>query len=632
MIWRRFPERSAVLSRTSVAVPLLLLLLARLSAQAPDLSAIKTTSPGAGAQSRDAETVLHQTFSDYSYDTLEHACLAAAELNRTLVVSQKWRALPALSCMADLQMVAGGLIQPAKSQVIIIAGSFSSPDTQTLDTSLGGPGSIVFTRSTIAHAEWFGATSIPDVFGSVTAAAATLNTLAVRSASAAFPVAPAVFAGPSAVAVRYGSFSIGCGTFVVNDTIYITMQQRFEFACGGASNLKLADNTFTTAEKFVIEVLRRNIDGLLVANETANVHITGGGRIDANGASNPFASCVKFFGSESSSADFSGLIGCARRGLAIGETAANDPAFFNNSSDDIHIRAAISGLGPGSSGPGLYFHCSGCVFEGPVQHFNGAGRFNGVAAPGEPNPEVWIDHSYDVSLDHSYGECEVRFAQITDSVVVHLNDVTADAQGLPGCRGTSAVGILVSGNSSQIYGYGRAGGYNTAFEDRSSQFGGGPYPSFPGNPRFYVPWGPYNSSPVTFAGGISIPPFQQTMLGATSLLNGVVKLPRVTTTVAGAKSWQLFVGSAGTDANPSAELLSCDSDGSSDCFRYFQLSRQPQGTYNGFQNVFDPAGTGGTAIGGRFGIIKLKSPPGHAYFLCVDDQGVVVSQPVPCQG
>jgi len=175
--------------------------------------------PGAGAVLRNTQDVLNLYIYDYSYDSWAHACSAAAMAGKTLVGTQHWLGLSTQTCLANVEMTGSGLLQPKAASVLTLAGSFRSPDVKALDTSLGGPGSIVFSGNVgRAHAEWFGAVLIPDIFGSVSSSDATANTLAVRSAIAAFPVVKGVFA-KGGVPVRYGSAQFGCGTLIVNDTI-----------------------------------------------------------------------------------------------------------------------------------------------------------------------------------------------------------------------------------------------------------------------------------------------------------------------------------------------------------------------------------------------------------------------------
>lgn len=343
-----------------------------------------------------AQALGAQGIYDLAYPTLAQACQVAAGASAPLLVTKPWNLEPTetLTCAKDF--LPGGLIQPANGATVTLAGALTAPDVKVFDTSIAGAGSIVFSGQVhAAHVEWFGASP---------AASGSQNVLAIQSALWAWPAAPNIYNGNSSgsmtnVPERPGVATIGCGSFTVSNTIYLTSAEEFRAECGGGGNdalpnnlssLNLANNSFSTGEQFMIEVLPRlsGLNGTPSPNLTFNVRITGGLSINANGYNNLGASCIKIYGAEGSKFDLGVINGCAVRGVIIGDTAANDATVYSNESDSIKMSVGlISGLfGPTqfSQGPGLFVHCQTCDVTGPVQHFNGgaASPYTGAAVQG----------------------------------------------------------------------------------------------------------------------------------------------------------------------------------------------------------------------------------------------------------
>ena len=79
------------------------------------------------------------------YATLAAANGAAASAGRTLAISTKWTSVPTQT-LGDLAFVKGGMIQPASGAVVTVPCPTSVTPFQVFDTSVAGPGSIVFSR------------------------------------------------------------------------------------------------------------------------------------------------------------------------------------------------------------------------------------------------------------------------------------------------------------------------------------------------------------------------------------------------------------------------------------------------------------------------------------------------------
>jgi hypothetical protein len=327
---------------------------------------------------------------DSGFSSFAAACTQAANVHRKLALTQTWNGLATQTCAADIQP-AGGMIQPAASAVVSLSGA-STPGSnkQWIDTSLGGAGSVIFTGIIeAARAEWFGyiaggADSASTPTQSQTLAAQ--NTLAIQSALWAFPAIPTLFAGNSSgsmrVPVRPGRATIGCGSAWINGTIYIAgYNQALGSTCPGGSNVWLANGSFTSSEKMMVEVLPMEFTGTTpIPNSTFNVQIDGNIQFNANGANNSMASGVKMYGAEQSYFNFVSL-GASLRACIIGDTIANDSAFWYVASDHVMADLECSGLSA-ATGPSLYYHCTNCIVRGNMVHSNQSGSNTGAVVPG----------------------------------------------------------------------------------------------------------------------------------------------------------------------------------------------------------------------------------------------------------
>lgn len=471
--------------------------------------------------------------------------------------------------------------------VISFYGSFSAPDTQTLDTSLGLAGSIVFAGPAHpAHAEWFGMSP---------SASPSLNVLALQSALWAFPIVPGGYSGNASqsmynIPIRYGSTTFGCGSFQVNNTVYLSQGEELRSECGqggsgtgsGVSSLNLANGTFTSGESFMLEVLlnENGFNGQEGAGGTFNIRITGGFSLYVNGFNNAGGSGLKFYGAEGSYIQMGAIIAFGMRGLIVGDTLGNDGSFiFSGPSDDVHILIGeISGLvgsGNGSPGPGLYMHCQGCSFEGTTHHTNYAGYYSGGAVgpagtgtvntvgfgdvvnwvsgatfnplwtgqpvtingvtyvwgtitsptsgtltsyPGnqtavaysqssQPNGDIWIDHSFGFTYKGGTSECSPRWAEVTGSESIVLDNVYPDAAaGYSGCTTPpSTTAIRISGDSVQVDAWGLCGHFTNAIDDASSLTSSlGAETLVPCSPTFGYVFGRYSNAVQKFPNGLLI--------------------------------------------------------------------------------------------------------------------------------
>ena len=280
------------------------------------------------------------------FTSLTAACAAANSAGLTLSITRQWTRLATQTIRCkSITMAPGGLLRPAPGQVLTILGAFYSPDTQTLDTSLAGAGSIIFgstalvNQTVVPHVEWFGAAP---------GASAATNTLALQSTAYAFPVDPGGYAQGS-VPVRQGAFTIGCGQFQVNGTLYLNTGHRFYSICTTTSTLlRLASNTFTgSTENFMIKVLPTCSDGAKCAdirpNITHNVTVENIA-LDCNGLKNFGASGILYYGAETSIIRKVNVGNYAIRGIAVGNYSFVD-RFFTNLSDAIRLEDVwITGL------------------------------------------------------------------------------------------------------------------------------------------------------------------------------------------------------------------------------------------------------------------------------------------------
>src|SRR5665213_2017197 len=395
--------------------------------------------------------------------TFAQQCAAATAAPNTAIVIDTVAPVPAgFTASCPVIMYPGGLIQPANGQTVKITGSFSSPDSKTLDTSIAGSGSIVFgstslvNEQVVPHAEWFGASP------SATAAA---NTLALQSAAYAFPSGSGYVQG--AIPIRQGAFTVGCGAFQVNAqtnsagavaALFMNAGDRFYSTCTTSSTLiQLANSQFTGSETFMIRVLPSCFDGIACSdirpNITQNVNIENIA-LDCNGANNSGCSGILFYGAETSKIAKDIVGNYSYRGIAIGNYSAVD-SFFGNDSDAIRLEDVwITGILGTSRGPGLYVHANGVNFENvQVQHANTFGTYtNTLTGTAQPNAEWMIDTSEHLLIDRSSGEFDQRGMEIYNSFDIQARGYNP---------GTCASGDVTDCNSVQgaiaVRGSGSAG-------------------------------------------------------------------------------------------------------------------------------------------------------------------------------
>ena len=112
------------------------------------------TPPGAGAQPGTVQDILNNAVWDTSFDTLAHACAAAASSSHTLFLTKSWPSVPAQTCAA-IVMAAGGIIHLAAGAVFTFTGGITAPGYKWLDSSAAG--SSFALGSAQADALWWGA-------------------------------------------------------------------------------------------------------------------------------------------------------------------------------------------------------------------------------------------------------------------------------------------------------------------------------------------------------------------------------------------------------------------------------------------------------------------------------------------
>ena len=135
--------------------------------------------------------------------TLPQLCTGAGAL--PLALTQHWNAM-ATQTIPCVIVAAGGIIQPAAGQVVTFASMPSISGLQKIfDTSLGGPGSILFPQigpSFASQPEWFGA--VPQI------TSGALNGGAVNSAAftAAQRALPIFGTNPNMVVMNLGTVKV----------------------------------------------------------------------------------------------------------------------------------------------------------------------------------------------------------------------------------------------------------------------------------------------------------------------------------------------------------------------------------------------------------------------------------------
>ena len=161
--------------------------------------------------------------------TLPQLCTGAGSL--PLAITQRWNALTTQT-IPCLTIGAGGMIQPATSQVVTFSKFPNCPGTeQCFDVSLGGAGSILFPQtgpSLHSQVEWFGAvpqnTSGPLNGGAV-------NVLAFNAAQLALPHWPICAGGGSPpcgtnLTITTGQIKVGNTginyAYPLNSTIHVS--------------------------------------------------------------------------------------------------------------------------------------------------------------------------------------------------------------------------------------------------------------------------------------------------------------------------------------------------------------------------------------------------------------------------
>jgi len=95
------------------------------------------------------------TIDSGSYSTFASACSAAVSANVSLVVGQRWTAVPTQTCNANLIFVGAGVLQPSSGATLTLSGGLSAPMTQIFDPSLGG--NVFVNGAPFVYPQWFGA-------------------------------------------------------------------------------------------------------------------------------------------------------------------------------------------------------------------------------------------------------------------------------------------------------------------------------------------------------------------------------------------------------------------------------------------------------------------------------------------
>lgn len=182
------------------------------------------------------------------YAALSAANAAAVSAGRTLAISKSWTGLMTQT-LGDATFVRGGRVQPSAGQVVTFTGQVNCPVLQQcFDTTVGGPGSILFSPNTTGipgsvgpvSAEWFGAKCTQNGLSTSTVAAGLANQQAMLSAERALPFA---IMTPSGRPMNVGKFTLSqCGVgaygYPISGTVSISPSVTFS----GEGN----DNTYMT--------------------------------------------------------------------------------------------------------------------------------------------------------------------------------------------------------------------------------------------------------------------------------------------------------------------------------------------------------------------------------------------------
>lgn len=164
-----------------------------------------------------------QIVSDFAYSiegkTLAASCAFAHTIGLTLVVSSPRLALSTQTLNCDIQILSGGVIQPASGQIVTLSGAITASAHQIFDTSLSGPGSIVLSGPAQDYnIAWWGA--IGD--DSDSDAAANYAAIASSFASAALKARPGMPTG--------GCVTVPLGIFRITQTVF---GDNYVHWCGG---------------------------------------------------------------------------------------------------------------------------------------------------------------------------------------------------------------------------------------------------------------------------------------------------------------------------------------------------------------------------------------------------------------
>jgi hypothetical protein len=116
---------------------------------------------------------------DSSYSTLSGGC-AAAGSTATFAITLAWAGVTSLTCSANVQFFAGGVIRPASGSTVTFTGALTGDLTQHFDNSLGGTVSISQALTPQIYPEWWGAAGGTD---STAAFQAALNTISTTTNS-----------------------------------------------------------------------------------------------------------------------------------------------------------------------------------------------------------------------------------------------------------------------------------------------------------------------------------------------------------------------------------------------------------------------------------------------------------------
>jgi hypothetical protein len=185
------------------------------------------------------------------------ACAYAQSAGLTLTVSELWPALPTQSFSCSIACLNGGIIQPAANKKIIFTSPVSVPSgQQCFDTSIAGPGSVVFVVPTNpVSASSFGAT-----VGSQGGSSDTL-TAALGGAQGSLPVLP----GNATVRGEVDLQNTGPGgnCYLMNKTFQLSSATILQGARPTASEI-CPTTTFTSTGPgdYMFNVINQNGSGM----------------------------------------------------------------------------------------------------------------------------------------------------------------------------------------------------------------------------------------------------------------------------------------------------------------------------------------------------------------------------------